>query len=237
MIPYNPRYCVRRIHFLRDSDVYFCSERPSDFQLPTMAEILGTVANVIDLLCKAKGLYQKFKDVKDLPKAFATISAQIDLATSIFEKIKNDTSLVAQLPELKAAIKRCESDAKDLNAIYEVVSKHEQSKWWQRYLEHVKGLGEDRCGAVEKVWGRLLDGVKLLADRYRLEDAARIERAIAEVKDLPSSLEAGNAGVTYFNTAETVAVQGTNHGEITMGNKIMGDYHNNNNYGTGKRAI
>jgi phosphoenolpyruvate carboxylase len=87
-----------------------------------MTDVFGTITSIIDLIDRAKDLYQKLKDVKDLPEAFETITAQIDLAKSIFEKVKTNTSLVSRYPELQAAIKSCGADAKALNAIYELVS-------------------------------------------------------------------------------------------------------------------
>lgn len=39
-----------------------------------MADPLGNILGFIDLLGKAKRAYDKFKDAKDLPTAFGTIS-------------------------------------------------------------------------------------------------------------------------------------------------------------------
>jgi hypothetical protein len=197
-----------------------------------MSDPFSTAASIIDLLCKAKKLYEKFKDVKDLPKAFETITTQIDLASSIFAKIKNDASLVSQDAKLQAAIDRCEADARELEAIYELVSEQKCEKAIKRYWGYVKGVGKDRVGAVEGVWGRLLNGAQLLADKCGLEGLSEIKNAIAELQELPSSLEPARSD-TYNNIADNVGVQGHNSGEVTMGNKYMGDH--NENHGPGKK--
>lgn len=196
-----------------------------------MAEIVGTAANVIELLGRAKDLYQKLKDVKDLPQAFDKIGTQIELAKSIFESINSDTTLVTQRPEFQAVIKSCENNASGLNAIYELVNKTKRGKWHQRYIEYVKGLNDDRVGAVEALWGRLLSGTHLLATGYGLREVAEIQRAIFEIQDLPCSLESPRSSI-YNNSAHTVGVQGHVDGDVTMGNKYMGDH--NEHHGAGK---
>lgn len=198
-----------------------------------MAEILGTVTNVIDLLSKAKEFYQKFKDVKGLPQAFDKIAAQIELAKAIFESIQSDTSLVVQQPRLQAAINNCQANAKDLNAIYELVNNNKRAKWHQRYREYVKSLSDDRVGTVEALWERLLSGTQLLAAGYKLKELSEIGKAITAIRDLPDSLTS-QPHETYTNSAHNAGVQGHNTGEVTMGNKYMGDH--NEHYGSGKRT-
>lgn len=195
-----------------------------------MAEILGTVTNVVELLARAKELYQKFKDVKDLPQAFIRIAAQIDLAKSIFENIESDTSLVVQHPQLQAAINDCQANASGLNAIYELVDNTKRGKWHQRYKEYVRGLNNDRVGAVEALWERLLSGTQLLAAGYGLKELNEIQTAITEIRGLPSSLDTQSRH-TYTSYAHTVGVQGHNSGEVTMGNKYMGDHNEHHDAG------
>jgi hypothetical protein len=208
---------------LDDCRAHFWNKAPTALKSTTMADPLSTVVNIIDLLCKAKELYEKFKDVKGLPEAFETITFQIDVANSIFEKIKNDTSLVSQDTKLQAAVDGCEADARKLQAIYVLMSKEKHERAIKRYWSYVKGVSKDKAGAIEEIWKRLLNGAHLLADRCGLEGLSEIKDAIAELQELPSSLEPARSDI-YNNFADTVGVQGHNSGEVTMGNKYMGDH-------------
>jgi hypothetical protein len=98
-----------------------------------MADPFSTAASIIDLLCKTKKLYDKFQDIKNLPEAFEAITSQIDVASSIFEKIKNDTSVISRDAKLQTAIGGCEADAQELHAIYELVSEQKREKALKRY--------------------------------------------------------------------------------------------------------
>jgi hypothetical protein len=197
-----------------------------------MADPLGTITSIIDLIDRAKALYQKFKDVKDLPKAFETIAAQIDLAKSIFEKVKTDASLVSQHPKLQAAIKSCEDDAEALNAIYVLVSETKGKTWIQRHRDYVRGVIKNRVGTVEELWERIMNGAQLLGTRYGLELQSEIEKALAAIKELPDTMTSPSQDVST-NIAETNSgFQGSNSGEIQFGNRYTGDH--NQNYGVGK---
>jgi len=72
-----------------------------------------------------------------------------------------------------------------------------------------------------------------LADRCGLECLSEIEEAIVTLQALPSSLEISTGSDTYNKFADNVGVQGHNSGEVTMGNKYMGDH--NENHGAGKK--
>ena len=76
-------------------------------------------------LCKAKALNKKLREVKDLPKSFGKITAQIDLEKNILKNIQADNDADSQSAPLQSAIDfqgaidSCVADAKDLNAIYD----------------------------------------------------------------------------------------------------------------------
>ena len=183
-----------------------------------MADPLGTITNIIDLLCKTKQLYRKFKDAKDLPESFGKIAAQIDLAKNILKKIQVENNAGSQSAGLQAAIDSCIADAKDLNAIYEQAEENKHSKWQQRWLETVKAVTKDRVRTVEELWERFLRGVQLLATGHGLDDLSDIKKAITEIHSMrePSSSLETVETVTCNNHAHTVGVQGPVSGGFVM---------------------
>jgi hypothetical protein len=193
-----------------------------------MADPFGTIVGIIDLLDKAKKAYDKFKDAKDLPKAFGTISGQIDLATSIFKDVKDIANHTAQMNKIRGTVDQCEMDAKDLHAIYLLVHEHINDKWHQRYKSYIANMKGERKCEVEKIWKRILDGVHLLAAEFGIQKLDEIMSAIKAIDSLPSSLGDSSAGTVNNTNWGTSGVTGTNLGEVTMGNKYAGahnEYH------------
>jgi len=206
---------------------------PTQTQSTMMAEPIGTTASIIDLLCKAKQLQQKFKDAKDIPKSFETISTHVDIATNILEEVQRKKVPVSPSAAQQALIDQCHSYAKDLYSIYEEVEKNKQSGWQKRWLDIVKSVSKNKVGTIEELWERLLSSVDLLGTAYGLNDLSDIKDAIAEMNvaiaemstvHKPSSSPDPQTAVTNNNSAHNVGVQGTNHGSFTM----------HNNYGGGK---
>jgi hypothetical protein len=189
-----------------------------------MADPFSTIVGVIDLLDKAKKAYDKFKDAKDLPKAFGTISGQIDLATSIFRDVKDSAKQAAQKDKIRDTVDQCEMDAKDLDAIFELVRKHINEKWHHRYKTYVASMKEGRKCEAEKIWKRILDGVHLLADDFGIQKLDEIMDAIKEIDRLSSSLEDPKDGTINSTVYGDVGVSGVSYGEVTMGNKYGGDH-------------
>lgn len=79
-------------------------------------------------------------------------------------------------------------DAKDLNAIFELVCKHINDTWRQRYKSYVTSMKEGCRCEVEKIWKRILDGVHLLATEFGIQKLDDIKNAIEDIEKLPSSL-------------------------------------------------
>ena len=192
-----------------------------------MADPFSTIVGVIDLLDKAKKVYDKFKDAKDLPKAFGTISGQIDLATSIFKDVKDSANQAAQRDKIRGTVDQCDMDAKDLNAIYELVLKHIDGSWRHLYKSYITGMKEGRKCEVEKIWKRILDGVHLLATDFGIQKLDEIKNAIKDIEKLPSSLEDIGAGTTTNNAYGQVGVNGASYGKVTMGNEYAGSHNEN----------
>jgi hypothetical protein len=193
-----------------------------------MADPFGTIVGIIDLLEKAKKAYDKFKDAKGLPKAFGTISGQIDLATSIFQDVKDRANQTSQRDKIKGTVEQCELDARDLNAIYQLVHEHINDKWLHRYKSYIDSMKEGRKCEVEKIWKRILDAVHLLAADFGIQKLDEIGSAIKDIDSLPNSLEDTSAGTVNNITHGASGVTGTNWGEVTMGNKYAGahnEYH------------
>jgi archaellum component FlaC len=189
-----------------------------------MADPFSTIVGIIDLLDKAKKAYDKFKDAKDLPKAFGTISGQIDLATSIFKDVKDTANHTAQTNKIRSTVDQCEMDAKDLNVIYELVCEHINDTWRHRYKSHIATMKEGRKCEVEKIWKRILDGVHLLAADFGIQKLDEIKNAIKDIEKLPSSLEDDRAGTTINNSYGRTGVNGVNYGKFNMGNEYGGDH-------------
>jgi hypothetical protein len=189
-----------------------------------MADPFGTIVGIIDLLDRAKNAYDKFKDAKDLPKAFGTISGQIALATSIFEDVKDRAKQAVQVDKIQGTVDQCEMDAKDLNAIFELVRGNINEKWHHRYKTYVASMKEGRKCEVEKIWKRILDGVHLLAADFGIQKLDEITSAIKDIDSLPSSLEDNSAG-TINNTYGHPGVNGVNYGEVTMEYNYGGLHH------------
>jgi hypothetical protein len=189
-----------------------------------MADPFSTIVGIIDLLDRAKQAYDKFKDAKDLPKAFGTISGQIDLATSIFEDVENSAKQTAQADKIRGTVEQCELDAKDLNAIYQLVHEHMNDKWHHRYKTYVASMKDGRKREVEKIWKRILDGVHLLAADLGVQELDQIKNAIKDIKRLPSSLEDTGAGTMINNAYGQVGVNGVSYGKVTMGNEYGGNH-------------
>lgn len=196
-----------------------------------MADPLGMAMSIIDLLEKAKGAYDKFKDAKNLPKAFGTIAGQIQLATGIFKDVKSSSLQPAQQDRIRAAVEQCEIDAKELNEIFQLVSEHINDKWHDRYKRYVASMKEGRKGEVEKIWRRILDGTHLLASEFGMQKLAEIAEAMKDIDTLPSSLEEANTGVTSI-VYGNAGVSGANYGKVTMGDEFTGN--KTVNYGKGK---
>ena len=193
-----------------------------------MADPLSTIVGIIDLLEKAKKAYDKFKEAKDLPKAFGTISGQIDLATSIFHDVERSTERSVQMDKIRGTVEQCKLDAEDLNAIYQEVHKHMHGSWRDRYKSYIANMKGERKCEVEKIWKRILDGVHLLAAEFGIQKLDEIMSAIKTIDSLPSSLEDSSSGTVNNTNWGTSGVTGTNLGEVTMGNKYAGahnEYH------------
>ena len=193
-----------------------------------MADPFGTIVGIIDLLDKAKKTYNKFKDAKDLPKAFGTISGQIDLATNIFKDVKDSANKTAQKDKIQGTVDQCEMDSRDLTAIYELVHEHINDSWRHRYKSYVASMKEGRKCEVEKIWKRILDGVHLLAAESGIQKLDEIRNAIKDIEKLPSSLEDTGGSTMINNAYGHVGVNGVSYGEVTMGNKYTGphnEYH------------
>jgi len=192
-----------------------------------MADPFGTIVGIIDLLDKAKKAYDKFKDAKDLPKAFGTISGQIDLATSIFKDVERSTGRSAQTDKIRGTVEQCKLDAEDLNAIYQEVHEHMHGSWRDRYKSYVASMTEGRKCKVETIWKRILDGVRLLADDFEIHKLDEIMNAIKDIEQLPNSLEESKEGSVHSTVHGNAVVSGVhngNIGDVTMGNRYGGSH-------------
>lgn len=137
-----------------------------------MTDPCSTIVGIVDLLDKAKKAYDKFKDVKNLPKAFGTISGQVDLATSIFKDAKNSAKQSAENDKIRDTVNQCESDAKDLNATTNwSASLRAHQRQVASSLQDIRRQHEEgRKGEVEKIWKRILDSVQLLAGDFGIQN-------------------------------------------------------------------
>jgi hypothetical protein len=189
-----------------------------------MADPFGTIVGIIELLDKAKKAYNKFKDAKDLPKAFGTITGQIDLATNIFKDVKDSANQTAQKDKIQGTVDQCEMDARDLTAIYELVHEHINGSWRHRYKSYVASMKEGRKCEVEKIWKRILNGVRLLADNFGVQKLDEIMNAIKDIDQLPSSLEDSKDGSVHSTVHGDAVVSGVSYGDITMGNRYGGNH-------------
>jgi precorrin-6B methylase 2 len=183
-----------------------------------MADPFSTIVGVIDILSKIKHAYDKFKDAKDLPKAFGAIAGQIGLATSIFQDVQKATSSQVKEDKVKQTVQQCEEDATALNDIYELVVKHLHDDWFHKYKAHVATMKDGQKAKAEAIWHRIMDGCRLLAEYFNIQKMSEILAALDEIKNVPNSLNkaASADSVNNWGTVNGV-MKGEFHGQTNFG--------------------
>ena len=201
------------------------------------AFVLSLISSVISICEATKTIYEAAKDSKGQPEAFRQVNAQLGLVIAILDRSKEKAKDVDETSQdaLELILESCKAKAENLNKIFQKVIRKDDDKWYDRYKKAVGTLGKGQ--KVESLMSGILKDIQVLACEKLTGVATeaqvkKIEEAIKEMNEMPSSLqdETGGAvtqkhsgsGSNYANTAGGFWHSGS--GNLTQ-NDIKGDAH------------
>ena len=196
--------------------------------------VVGLISGVISIIKAAKSVYDAAKDAKGQPEAFRQVAARLPLVNEILQSSKERTQTLDESAReaLKPILKSCKAKAEDLEKLFQEVIRKSDDKWYDRYKKALGTLGKE-C-KVESLMEGILKDIRVLACERLMGIATdaqmkKIEEAIKQMSEMPSSLPDEAGGVTQNHQGSGNNIAHTGRGAQHNGtgdlyhNEIKGD--------------
>ncbi|KAJ3951646.1 hypothetical protein N0V92_011935 [Colletotrichum tropicale] len=162
-----------------------------------MADILALVGTVVGLLTAAEGAYDKIKEIRGLPQAFAEISLRLPLAREILDKVdKKYANLpLSKVGAIAPVIEDCRNNAESLKTILQKLQPKDSASSWSnivnRYTSIIKSMGKKE--RVEDLIKKILQDTQQLANNEAIkaatsEELEKLENAIKHMNMVEKSV-------------------------------------------------
>lgn len=201
--------------------------------------VVGLVSGVISIIDATKKIYDAAKDAEGQPEAFRQVAARLPLVIEILHSAEAKTRALNETAQdpLEHILKSCKAKAEKLQEIFHKVIRKDDDKWYDRYMRALSTLGKG--DKVESLMGEILKDVQVIACE-KLEGTAtddqlkKLEEAIKEMKEIPSSLtdEAGTVTQTHSGSGDNIGHSGS--GNIYAGKAHHNQHTGDVNYGSKK---
>lgn len=143
-----------------------------------MPEPLSIIGTTIAVWTQVTAIYEKIKDIKNLPKSFRESGTKLAIVNRCLEDVKNQLHHVQgdDQQAIIAAIKDCQDKGESLKHLFEQIEEHKKddNAWAalkKLYKSTVLSLGKGSKGRVESLMQHVLETLNILVAREVLQQS------------------------------------------------------------------